>query len=337
MSDTPRLFDSGLLTRRRARARATGPADFLHAAAAGEISERLFEVNRRFQAAALVTPRPEIWCETLAPNGLGEIRTVPDADVLELAPGAHDLVIHGLCLHWANDPVGQLIQARRALRPDGLLIAVLFGGDTLSELRAALAEAEAEVSGGISPRVAPMGEIRALGGLLQRAGLALPVADGVRLHPVCTPRFIDEAVLPAVSQGAHRAGRPVGAVEICMKPLIGTAPDRGALAHVAETVRARVAFYLSTPSYRRAFEIHGWGDIAIAASELARQRRWEELPGLVDDEMLHTVATVGTYDEIAGKLRERYRGRVDRIEFSIPVRSQDDAERFRVILDDVRR
>ncbi|WP_111429926.1 methyltransferase domain-containing protein [Rhodobacteraceae bacterium DSL-40] len=181
MSDTPRLFDSGLLTRRRARARATGPADFLHAAAAGEISERLFEVNRRFQAAALVTPRPEIWCETLAPNGLGEIRTVPDADVLELAPGAHDLVIHGLCLHWANDPVGQLIQARRALRPDGLLIAVLFGGDTLSELRAALAEAEAEVSGGISPRVAPMGEIRALGGLLQRAGLALPVADGVRL------------------------------------------------------------------------------------------------------------------------------------------------------------
>lgn len=163
------------------------------------------------------------------------------------------------------------------------------------------------------------------------------VADGVRLHPVCTPRFIDEAVLPAVAQGAHRAGRPVGAVEICMKPLIGTAPDRGALAHVAETVRARVAFYLSTPSYRRAFEIHGWGDIAINASELARRRRWEELPGLVDDEMLHTVATVGTYDEIAGKLRERYRGRVDRIEFSIPVRSQDDAERFRAILDDVRR
>lgn len=163
------------------------------------------------------------------------------------------------------------------------------------------------------------------------------VADGVRLHPVCTPRFIDEAVLPAVEQGAHRAGRPTGAVEICMKPLIGTAPDRDALARVAETVRARVAFYLSTPSYRRAFEIHGWGDIAIAASELARRRRWEELPGLVDDEMLHTVATVGTYDEIAGKLRERYRGRVDRIEFSIPVRSQDDAERFRAILDDVRR
>jgi probable F420-dependent oxidoreductase len=163
------------------------------------------------------------------------------------------------------------------------------------------------------------------------------VADGVRLHPVCTPKFIDEAVLPAVAHGAHRAGRPIGAVELCMKPLIGTAPDRGTLTRVSETVRARVAFYLSTPSYRRAFEIHDWGDIAVQASELARQRRWEELPGLVDDEMLHTVATVGTYDEIATKLRDRYRGRVDRIEFSIPVRSQDDAETLRSILDDVRR
>lgn len=162
------------------------------------------------------------------------------------------------------------------------------------------------------------------------------VADGIRLHPVCTPRYIDEAVLPAVAAGARRAGRPLGAVEVCMKPLIGTAPDRSALAVVADTVRARVAFYLSTPSYRRAFEIHGWGDIATQASELARRQDWDALPALVDDEMLHTVATVGTYDEIAGKLRDRYRGRVDRVEFSIPVRSQDDAEILRSILDAIR-
>ena len=88
--------------------------------------------------------------------------------------------MHALALHWANDPVGQLVQARRALRPDGLFIAALFGGETLHELRAALAEAEIETLGGLSPRVAPMGEIRDLGGLLQRAGFALPVADSRR-------------------------------------------------------------------------------------------------------------------------------------------------------------
>jgi SAM-dependent methyltransferase len=102
---------------------------------------------------------------------------VPEAEVLDLTVGAHDLVVHALSLHWANDLVGQLVQARRALRPDGLFLGVLFGGRTLHELRAALAEAEAAVTGGLSPRVVPMAEIRDLGGLLQRAGFALPVAD----------------------------------------------------------------------------------------------------------------------------------------------------------------
>ena len=86
-----------------------------------------------------------------------------------------------MCLHWADDPVGQLIQARRALRPDGLFLGVMFGGETLHELRASLAQAEADLFGGLSPRVAPMAEIRDLGALLQRAGYALPVADSVRL------------------------------------------------------------------------------------------------------------------------------------------------------------
>lgn len=86
-----------------------------------------------------------------------------------------------MCLHWSDDPVGQLIQARRALRPDGLFLGVMFGGETLHELRTALAQAESDLYGGLSPRVAPMAEIRDLGALLQRAGYALPVADSVRL------------------------------------------------------------------------------------------------------------------------------------------------------------
>lgn len=84
-----------------------------------------------------------------------------------------------MALHWANDPVGQIIQASRALKPDGLFQAVCLGGQTLHELRACLAQAESDVTGGLSPRIAPMGEIRDLGALLQRAGLALPVADSL--------------------------------------------------------------------------------------------------------------------------------------------------------------
>jgi SAM-dependent methyltransferase len=105
---------------------------------------------------------------------------IEDAARLNLSEGSADLVIHALALHRANDPVGQIVQCARALRPDGLFLAALPGGETLQELRASLSEAEIAVSGGLSPRVFPMGEIRDLGALLQRAGLALPVADSVK-------------------------------------------------------------------------------------------------------------------------------------------------------------
>lgn len=133
-------------------------------------------VNRSFTDIAVVTPFPRIWDEAFA-----GARMVGDDDVLALPETSCDLVVHAMALHWANDPVGQLIQCRRALRPDGLLLAICLGGQTLSELRAVLAQAEAEVTGGLSPRIAPMGEIRDLGALLQRAGLALPVADNLSL------------------------------------------------------------------------------------------------------------------------------------------------------------
>ena len=162
------------------------------------------------------------------------------------------------------------------------------------------------------------------------------VADGVRLHPVCTAKFIDEQVLPNLARGAARSKRDVDDVEVCMKPLIGTAPDEERLEQVANTVRARVSFYLSTPSYRRTFQLHDWGDIAEQASQLSRAKRWDDLPALVTDEMLHTVATIGTYDEIAGKLNDRYSDRVDRIEFSTPVANEDDAAALKEILSQIR-
>jgi len=152
------------------------------------------------------------------------------------------------------------------------------------------------------------------------------VADGVRLHPVCTDRFIAEKVIPAVRRGSDRARRSHSDIEICLKPLVGTAPTESELAEVTETVRARVAFYLSTPAYRRTFELHGWGDIADQAAQLSKSQRWGELPGLVHDEMLHTVATLATHDNITQSLIDRYGGLIDRIEFSIPVNNTADAE-----------
>ena len=145
---------------------------FLQHDVVAQVQERLSEVNRTFTDVAVVTAEPALWQAELP-----AARIVADGPVLDLVPGSADLVIHALCLHWADDPVGQIVQCARALRPDGLFLAALFGGRTLHELRACLAEAEVAETGGLSPRVLPMGEIRDLGGLVQRAGLALPVAD----------------------------------------------------------------------------------------------------------------------------------------------------------------
>jgi len=165
------LTDRPALLRNRARAM-TAPALFLHESAAGEIKDRLGMVNKSFNAPAVVSGFPKAWQDWFP-----DATCIVDEDTLELEESAHDLVVHAMCLHWANDPVGQLIQARRALKPDGLFLGIFFGGETLHELRASLAQAEADLTGGLSPRVAPMGEIRDLGALLQRAGFALPVAD----------------------------------------------------------------------------------------------------------------------------------------------------------------
>lgn len=175
MTTPPQLTDRSALRRNRARA-ALAPEGFLHALAAGEIEDRLAMVKKSFTAPAIVTGHPGFWRDLLP-----DTRIVADDEVLALEPGAHDLVIHAMALHWANDPVGQMIQCLRALKPDGLFLAVFFGGQTLHELRAALGQAEVEISGGLSPRVAPMAELRDLGALLQRAGFALPVADAVLL------------------------------------------------------------------------------------------------------------------------------------------------------------
>lgn len=163
-------------------------------------SEILIQTEAAPALAALAADRAPAAETRLTPEETPDLSS-------EGAPEGLDLVVGGMTLHRANDPVGVLTQMRLALKPDGLMIAALFGGRTLHELRAAFAEAEAEVEGGVSPRVSPMGEIRDLGGLLQRAGFALPVADIDRVEVAYETPFHLMRDLRAMGEANAATGR----------------------------------------------------------------------------------------------------------------------------------
>jgi len=202
MTGTPEVFDRRQVRRQRDRAAPHFAAhDFLVREVAERLTERLEEVTRRFPCALELGGRDGALSRTLhGANGrrggierlvrcdLSEAMlrrataepgpsVVADAEALPFQAGSFDLVLSLLDLHWANDLPGALIQVRRALRPDGMFLGALLGGETLNELRAVLLIAEAEVSGGASPRVAPKVDVRDAGALLQRAGFALPMVD----------------------------------------------------------------------------------------------------------------------------------------------------------------
>lgn len=180
----PVLFDQALLRARRARAERLGAATFLLDAVAGDLVERLDAVLRQFTDVADIGSPGATLARRLAPR-FGAVTpvdlTAPGGEGLDLASQSLDLAVSALALHFVNDLPGVLVQVRRALKPDGLFLAALLGGDTLTELRQAFAAAEIEIEGGLSPRVAPFADLRDLGALLQRAGFALPVTDVDRL------------------------------------------------------------------------------------------------------------------------------------------------------------
>lgn len=246
MNSTPRLFDRTLLRIRGMRAAGSRAENFLLERAAEDLADRLQAVTRRFALALDLGTPGDALLRALAASGrvdryiaseplahlrdpdLGP-RVAADEEALPFAEQSFDLVVSALALQWLNDLPGTLLQIRRALRPDGLFLAVLVGGETLTELRQCLAAAEAEIEGGISPRIAPFVDVRTLGSLLQRAGFALPVADVDRL----TLRYADLA-------GLFRDLRSMGAtnalVERRRQPL-----RRATLARTAELYAERFA------------------------------------------------------------------------------------------------
>jgi SAM-dependent methyltransferase len=194
---SPVIFDRDLIRARRLRAAALGPSTFLLDRVAEEMADRLAAVLREFPCAVdLATPNEAVRrvlagsgkagaivaADVLAERGAhGTLAVAADPEALPFREASLDLVVSALALQFVNDLPGTLLQIRRALKPDGLFVAALLGGDTLSELRQAFAQAEAEIESGISPRVAPFADLRELGSLLQRAGFALPVTDVDRL------------------------------------------------------------------------------------------------------------------------------------------------------------
>jgi SAM-dependent methyltransferase len=247
MPGVPVIFDRALLARRRARAAAAMPSvDFLLREVAADFADRLAMIKREFARAVDLGSHTGLVAEAIAAlaNVGMVVRTerceallagrpgatlVCDEELLPFAPGSLNLVVSGLTLQWVNDLPGTLAQIAAALKPDGLFLAALLGGDTLNELRQALAAAEVEMRGGASPRVSPFVEVRDLGTLLQRAGFALPVTDTDRL----TARYSDmfELMGELEAMGATNAMR-----ERSRAPL-----PRGVLLRAAEIYAERFA------------------------------------------------------------------------------------------------
>lgn len=193
----PRLFDRDLRRKRLDRAaRDFAEADFLHRRAAADLADRVAPILRDFPLAVDLSARTGAFREALqseAPGKVGTLiefdlshrmlagrdglRLVGDEERLPFAEASLDLIVSTLGLHWTNDVVGALIQARRALKPEGLFIAAFFGGVTLTELRQSLVAAESEILGGAGSRVSPFADVADAAGLLQRAGFTMPVAD----------------------------------------------------------------------------------------------------------------------------------------------------------------
>jgi SAM-dependent methyltransferase len=258
MAQGPIIFDRSLLRDRRRRAAAQGSVTFLLEHVANDLAERLAAVLRRFDHAVdLGTPADTLrralidkkLADRVIPVGAdGYADIVADEEALPFAQASLGLVVSALALQFVNDLPGTLVQIRRALKPDGLFLAAMLGGDTLAELRQAFAAGESEVEGGASPRVAPFADLRDLGALLQRAGFALPVADADRI----VVRYADAL---ALMRDLRRMGATNVLVERRRAPL-----RRATLRRVLEIYAERFAD--ADGRVRATFEIvwlSGWG------------------------------------------------------------------------------
>lgn len=230
MTSQPNIFDRALLARRRARAASTAREhDFLLRHVSEDIADRLSLIQRQFPVGLNLGAHTGALSRRLRELGKTGLlidadpsaamlaqcdgpRLAADEEFLPFGPATLDLVVSGLALQFVNDLPGVLVQIRQALKGDGLFVAALLGAGSLTELREAFLIAETEIYGGATPRVAPFADVRTLGGLLQRAGFALPVADVDSLRVTYAQPLALMAELKAMGAGnvlIERSRRPM--------------------------------------------------------------------------------------------------------------------------------
>jgi probable F420-dependent oxidoreductase len=165
--------------------------------------------------------------------------------------------------------------------------------------------------------------------------LAGELCEGVRLHGFCTPKYLREVILPNMEGAARKAGRSLKDIDISGGGFIITGESEEDVERQKEAIRAQIAFYGSTRTYKGVLDIHGWGETCLRLHRLAAEGKWAEMRQQISDEMLDQFAVIGTYDEIVARIRERWGGIVNRIALVIPVRNQGDKERLKALIGEL--
>ena len=150
------------------------------------------------------------------------------------------------------------------------------------------------------------------------AALAGELCDGFHVHPFHSPEYVRRTVEPAVAEGAEKAGRDPAEIEFATSVFVVTGEKAAEIEEQREKMRAQISFYASTPTYRTVLEAHGWEEVGQRLGKLARDKRWEEMPGLVTDEMLHAFAIEAAPDDVGPALKERYENLIDRVSLYLP-------------------
>ena len=164
------------------------------------------------------------------------------------------------------------------------------------------------------------------------ARLAGEICDGIDIHPLCTPRYTREVVLPALHDGARRAGKDPGDLIVRGAGFMITGRNEEELEQSRESIRRTISFYASTRTYSPVMKLHGWEDEAAHLHRLSIEQRWDEMVGVVTDEMLEQFCAIGTWDELVDRMREQYEGIKTQVEFGATPRNPDEADQIKEIV-----
>lgn len=168
------------------------------------------------------------------------------------------------------------------------------------------------------------------------AKVAGEVCDGFHIHPFHTPEYVRQVVNPAIAEGAKEANRSSGDIKLATAAFVITGGSEAEISEQREAMRSQTAFYASTPTYRTVLEAHGWGEVGETLSNLAREKKWREMPSHITDEMLEAFAVEAAPDEVGEALREKYEGLMNRVALYIPFAPGERDDFWRGIIKSVR-